>query len=227
MGNESTFQRWANRIYSLHRNLREMGLFLGAVFYINLICDRVYSYLVFERWDISVVHDARVWGAKHMKIGKNFRAGKGTWLEAIETRPYKDGVQQFAPKLIIGDDVSLSDYVHIGCAYHIEIGNHVLMGSKIYITDHNHGVYWGNDADSPATPPMQRRLSDEKSVIIGDNTWIGEFVTVLPGVNIGRGSIIGSHTVVTHDIPDGCVAVGNPAKVIKKWHDNKKVWERV
>ena len=52
-------------------------------------------------------------------------------------------------------------------------------------------------------------------MIIGKNVWVGEKVTVLPGVHIGEGSIIGANSVVTHDIPPYSIAVGIPAKVIK------------
>ncbi|GAB1482744.1 hypothetical protein MASR2M78_15600 [Treponema sp.] len=67
---------------------------------------------------------------------------------------------------------------------------------------------------SPDTPPNQRFLS-ATTVEIQENVWIGEFVTILPGTIIGRGSVIGSNSVVTKSIPEYSIAVGNPAKVIK------------
>lgn len=155
-----------------------------------------------------------------MKLGHGFTAGKGLWLAAIDS--YKE--QKFYPRIEIGDDVDIGQYVHIGCVNHISIGNHVLMGSKIYITDHNHGVYTGNKQNSPNVPPKERPLTTGKEVIIEDNVWIGEFVTILPGVRIGYGSIIESHTTVTHDIPPKSIAVGSPAKVVKKWDEEIKAW---
>ena len=64
-------------------------------------------------------------------------------------------------------------------------------------------------------------------VIIEDNVWLGEFVSVLPGVKIGKGAIIGSNSVVTKDIPANTIAVGSPAKVIKKYNFETKKWEIV
>lgn len=59
---------------------------------------------------------------------------------------------------------------------------------------------------------------------IGENVWIGENVIVLKGVTIGKGSIIGSASVVTKSIPEGCIAVGSPAKVIKKYNEERQEW---
>ena len=61
-------------------------------------------------------------------------------------------------------------------------------------------------------------------MIIGDNVWVGDNVTILPNVHIGNGCVVGSNSVVTKDIPDNCIAVGIPAKVIKKYDFEKKKW---
>ncbi len=68
-----------------------------------------------------------------------------------------------------------------------------------------------------STDPVERNSRREwaEPVTIGNNVWIGGSVTILPGVRIGDNTTIGAGAVVTHDIPDGCVAVGNPARVIK------------
>ena len=181
--------------------------------------------MIFGRWDVWVYPDARLAGINHMHIGKNFGAGRGLWLEAVMDYPAKG--QVFTPKLVIGDRVSLGEYVHIGCNHHIVIGDDVLMGSKIYITDHNHGVYRGDKADNPNIPPSDRCLTEGESIEIGARCWIGEFVTILPGVTIGEGSVIGSHSTVTHDIPANSIAVGSPAHVVKVWDESIGRWVRV
>ncbi|MBP3817758.1 MAG: acyltransferase [Butyrivibrio sp.] len=186
---------------------------------------RVFSKITFGRWDISVYPDARLRGVQYMQIGERFVAGRGLWLEAVMEYPLTG--QDFVPQLIIGERVNVGEYVHIGCNHRIVIGDDVLMGSKIYITDHNHGVYRGDNADSPAVPPVDRRLTEGESVEIGARCWIGEFVTILPGVTIGEGSIIGSQSTVTHDIPANSIAVGSPARVVKQWDVVSKQWNRV
>ena len=69
-----------------------------------------------------------------------------------------------------------------------------------------------------STDPVERNSRREwaKPVTIGDNVWIGGSVTILPGVTIGSNVIIGAGSVVVKDIPDGCVAVGNPCRVVKR-----------
>ena len=193
------------------------------MFYWQFIRNRLFSRCVFGRWGFNVHPDARVGGVEYMQIGQHFSAGRGLWMETISSY----GQQHFKPQLIIGDNVSLSEYVHIGCVNHIKIGNNVLLGSKIYITDHNHGDYRGSHPDSPDVPPGKRPLTTGESVIIEDNVWIGEFCTILPGVTIGYGSIIGSHTTVTHDIPPKSIAVGSPARVIKQWDEGTRTWDKV
>ena len=61
--------------------------------------------------------------------------------------------------------------------------------------------------------PLRRQ---PKPIVIGDNVWIGHDSVVLPGVKIGNGSIVGARSVVTESIPDFAVAVGNPARVIRR-----------
>ena len=66
-----------------------------------------------------------------------------------------------------------------------------------------------------------------KKVTIGDGCWIGEKVIVLPGVTIGEKSVIGGGSVVTKDVPSYAIAVGNPARVIKKYNFETHKWENV
>jgi lipopolysaccharide O-acetyltransferase len=120
----------------------------------------------------------------------------------------------------------MNDYVHIAAMKRVEIGNNVLMASKIYISDCMHGDYSGVKDDSdPMTPPIEREDSTEP-VRIEDNVWIGESVSILPGVVIGIGSIIGANSVVAKSIPPYVIAVGIPAKPIKKYNLTTKKWEK-
>lgn len=160
-------------------------------------------------------------GLSYVKIGKNFTAGRGLRLEVTED--YKG--KSF--KVEIGENVVLNDYVHIGCANRVTIGNNVLIASKVYITDHNHGYYDADHRDkheSPDVPPLKRLLTEDGYVEIADNVWIGEFVSILPYSRIGRCSIIGANSVVKGEIPPYSIAVGAPAKVIKQYDLGKKEW---
>lgn len=130
--------------------------------------------------------------------------------------------------LIFGNNIEINDYVHIVASQSVKIGNDVLMASKIFISDTNHGCYDGEFAEqsSPLIRPNDRPLS-AKPVVIEDNVWIGESVSILPGVTIGKGAIIGANSVVSRDIPEFVIAVGSPAKPIKNFNFETERWEKI
>ena len=90
----------------------------------------------------------------------------------------------------------------------IEIGDDVWTGHHVYITDQNHGY---EDLDRP----ISVQVMPERPVRIGDGSWLGHGTVVLPGATIGRHVVVGANSVVRGDIPDFCLAAGNPAKVLK------------
>lgn len=215
------------KINNIFFMMKKQGFVYSVLYYIERFIDILYGYIIFSR-RIDIKHDSCIIGKKYISLGSHFVAGKSLWIEAVVT--YGNVHKQiFYPKIIIGDNVSLGDFVHIGCVNKIEIGNNVLFGSKVYVTDHNHGIYSGDAVlqSNPEEPPAQRMLSYNEKVIIEDNVWIGDNVTVLPGVTIGRGSIVAANAVVSKDIPPYSIAAGVPTKVIKKWNSRFHMWETV
>jgi len=91
----------------------------------------------------------------------------------------------------------------------IEIGDDVWTGHHIYITDQNHRY------DDPDLP-ISKQFQPERAVRIGSGSWLGHGTVVLPGAVIGEHTVIGANSVVTGHIPARCVAVGAPARVIKR-----------
>lgn len=159
-------------------------------------------------------------GRRYINYGKGFTAGRGCRIEAYPL----DGK---STSIIIGKNVQINDYVHITGVKKVLIGDNVLIAGKVYISDSCHGNYSGSEYDSsPLSIPIDRPLTS-KEVVIEDCVWIGESVSVLPGVTIGRGSIIGANSVVTKNIPEYAIAAGNPARAIKKFNFETKKWERV
>ena len=98
---------------------------------------------------------------------------------------------------------------HLG----IDIGNDVWTGHYVYITDQNHG-YENVDL------PISQQTQAERVVSIGDGSWIGAGSVILPGAKIGKHVAIGANSVVTGEIPDFSVAVGAPARVIKRYSND-------
>jgi len=189
------------------------GVFFFSVRFFSKCFNFLFNLASFHRIDIDIDHSAKVKGLKYIEIGSNFHAGKQLWLEAVVD--YYG--QRFSPLIRIGNNVSFQDFVHIGATNYVEIGDNVLFASKVYVSDHNHGIYDGDYQSNPQEPPRFRQLTSNKEVKIEENVWIGDAVTILPGVHIGKGSIIGANSVVAKDIPEFSIAVGVPAKVIKKY----------
>lgn len=158
-------------------------------------------------------------GLSSVTIGEDLTAEQGLWLEAIHR--YND--QTFTPRIVIGKHVRISQFVHIAATHWVEIGDNVLMGSKVIITDHNHGLYSRGDS-SPAIPPALRPLDDNQRVVIGSNVWLGDGVVVTPGSCVGEGSVIGANSVVLGTIPPFTIAVGAPATVRKIFNFDTSKW---
>jgi acetyltransferase-like isoleucine patch superfamily enzyme len=112
----------------------------------------------------------------------------------------------------IGRNTSIGAYCHLTAVTQISIGNGVLTGMYVTISDNAHGA---SALDQLDTPPIDRPLVQKGPVEIGDNVWIGSKVTILSGVHIGKGAIIAANAVVVHDVPEGTVVAGIPATQIK------------
>jgi lipopolysaccharide O-acetyltransferase len=161
-------------------------------------------------------------GLAHMAIGEDFAAGEGLWLEAI----INYAGERFHPRIVIGNHVRISHWSHIACANSVTIGDHVLIGSKVVITDHNHGIF-GVNATSPLIPPAQRPLERNRSVTINANVWLGDGVVVCPGVTIGEGSVAGANAVIVSDVPPYTLVAGVPALPIRRYDAAKGSWIRI
>lgn len=134
-----------------------------------------------------------------------------------------DGIEK---TLIIGNDCEFGDSTHIVALKHVEFGDNVLVASKCFISDTNHGNYRGVNMNDPSEPPKARKLYSD-NVIIGDNVWIGENVVILAGSEIGSGCVIGANSVVKGKFPKQTIIAGTPARILKVWNDSNKKWEKI
>lgn len=148
-----------------------------------------------------------IFNPQNITIGNGFVAKHFLRMETL----VQYGGTKYSPSLIIGDNVSCEDYVHIGCADSVVIGNGCLFASKVFISDHFHGSITREDL---SLKPNDRPLST-KPVRIGNNVWLGDNVSIMPGVTLGDNVIVGANAVVTHSFPENCVIAGCPAKIIK------------
>jgi len=150
---------------------------------------------------------------ENITIGKNIYIAHLSWLLTLQ-------VSSKVPELIIDDGAKIGHFNHITCVNRIYIGKNVLTADKVYISDNLHGY---EDVEKPI---CDQPVFSKGEVSIGDETWIGENVSII-SVCIGKHCVIGSNSVVTRDIPDFSVAAGVPARIIKQYNKDTGKWERV
>jgi acetyltransferase-like isoleucine patch superfamily enzyme len=122
-------------------------------------------------------------------------------------------------KLFIGKNTNIGPFCHIsGVKNNVVIGESVLISPRVFITSSNHGY---NDITQPI---MEQDYTSKGDVIIGNGCWLGIGCCILSGTNIGNNSVIGANSIVTKDVPEFSIAVGNPARVIRKYDKEERKW---
>lgn len=148
-------------------------------------------------------------GQRNISIGEGTKIQRNCILGCWET--YRN--QSFDPSLIIGKNCNIGQYTQITACNSIRIGNGLLTGKFVLISDNSHG---GLSLEESYIPPNKRQLVSKGEVVIGDNVWIGDKASILAGVHIGDNVIVAANAVVTKDIPSNCIVAGVPAKIVKK-----------
>ena len=160
--------------------------------------------------NIKILNPLKIKGFKYITLSDNVMIQNNTWLEALP-------LTGLNCNLIIGKNSIIGNFNHIYATNHIEIGANVLIADKVYITDNLHNY------EDISLSIMNQPIKQLKKVYIGDGSWIGENVCII-GSSVGKNSVVGANSVVTKDIPSYCVAVGNPAKIIKRYNFDTKLW---
>ena len=159
---------------------------------------------------VSLGRNTTYIGEQYISIGRNTSLGDYGMLTAYDQ--YAPANQKFTPLIAIGEQCCIGAHSHITAINKIVIGNNVLTGPRVLITDNAHGNV---DIRTLHLAPIVRPLISKGEVVIGDNVWIGEGAMILPNVHIGEHAIIAANSVVTKDIPAYSIAAGVPAKIIK------------
>ena len=145
-------------------------------------------------------------GGEYMELGDDVTIGKDVQLTCWNVS------KNTPPHLRIGNNCNIRAWSHISCVKSICIGDNLLTGTNVLISDNSHGEI---TIENMQIPPKKREIYSKGGITIGNNVWLGNNVCVLGGVSIGDGVVVAANSVVTHDIPPYCVAAGAPAKVIK------------
>ena len=178
-------------------------------------------------------HRPRLWVRWFLNPFKH-KKGKGSivrYNSRMDVFPFNDF--RLGEKSVIEDfatinngvgDVLIGDYtmIGIGCVVigPVKIGDNVMLAQNIVVSGLNHGY---EDVSLP--PSRQKEI--RKQIIISDDVWIGANSVITAGVTIGKHVVIGAGSVVTKDVPDFCVAVGNPARVVKKYSAEDQAWKKI
>ena len=183
--------------------------FIGKLYrsYLSL-CQSVYSRYVSRHLGSvgkgSVIcRHCRIYGGgeNNIHIGDNTLISERCIIESWS----RWGDQTFNPEIIIGNDCKIGEYSHISACTKIVLGDGLLTGRFVLITDNSHG---GMDEEFSGIRPIKRPLKVKGDIIIGKNVWIGDKATICSGVTIGDNVIIAANSVVTSDIPPNSMAAG-------------------
>jgi acetyltransferase-like isoleucine patch superfamily enzyme len=148
-----------------------------------------------------------IFNEQYIHIGESTMIGPGATLSAGMVPGQQcitDPVIKIGDRCLIGKDSGIVGHLQI------EIGDDVWTGHHVYITDQNHDY-------RDVGLPISKQAMPERPVLIGDGSWLGYGTVVLPGARIGKHVVIGANSVVSGEIPDYSVAVGSPARVVRRW----------
>jgi acetyltransferase-like isoleucine patch superfamily enzyme len=157
---------------------------------------------------------------EHMiSIGDGTIINKYGWIQGqnvCNKDSHHDGLA-----ITIGNNCYIGHHVHIIGSSSIIIEDNVLIADRVFLQDCSHS--W----EDVTTPIKDQPIKFIGEIKIKSGSWIGENVTILPRVTIGKNSIVGANSVVTKSVPDYSIAVGNPAKIIKNYNFENKKWEKI
>lgn len=175
-------------------------------------CFALFFSRTFKRFgkNVAIIAPDIIEGERFISLGDYVSINTKAWLLALRQN-------DTLPQLDIGEGTTIGRFAHIVAIRDVTIGNNVLIADKVYISDNLHTY------EDITQPIMDQPILFKQRVEIGDNSWIGENVSII-GASIGKHCVIGANSVVTRDIPDYSIAVGSPARVIKRYNSLTKQW---
>ncbi|MDJ0641212.1 MAG: acyltransferase [Erythrobacter sp.] len=161
---------------------------------------------------VRIVRPLRIFGAKHCHFGDGAVLQFGAYIAALKEHDEP-------PVFKVGARSMIGNHAHIVATKRVEFGEGVLTADRLFVADNRHTF------EDPDTPIRDQGLTQLAEVHIGDGSWIGENVCI-SGASIGKQCVIAANSVVTSDIPDHCVAVGAPARIVRRYCDTRRGWYR-
>jgi acetyltransferase-like isoleucine patch superfamily enzyme len=176
--------------------------------------------------NLRIERPRRLLSTHRIYIGDDVSIGPGalfvpqvSYPSSVMDHPERTlAVQTFDSRIFIGNRVTSTGLLTIAAVQEIKIEDDVMFASNVLITDGTHGYENANE------PYKYQKMWKIAPVLIKHGCWIGQNVVIMPGVTVGALSIVGSNSVVTKSIPDRCIAIGSPARVIKTWDERTQAW---
>lgn len=155
---------------------------------------------------------ARVTRPDRIFIGARTVIHEHAWISVVEC------VDGFTPTLRIGEQCLIDRLLHVACVGEITIGDRCMIAERSLISDTFHQY------EDVTTPVLFQPMEPPKPVTIGNDVYIGLGACIMPGVTIGNQAYIAAGSVVNRDVPARSVAVGNPARVVRRYDEEKGSW---
>lgn len=186
------------------------SIFIKKVYYklLYLLKKQKYKNIGKKTYIDKSVH---IIGLKNIRIGSNNIISDDTWLNVNDRTDGKIGIE-------IGNNCYIGKRNFFNSSAKITLKDYFMSGINCSLLGSDHLI------DEPLKPYIHTGTTNDTSIYIGTNVWFGANVTVIGDVKIGHGSIIGANSLVLKDIPPFSIAVGNPAKVIKRYNFENKKW---
>lgn len=163
--------------------------------------------------NVAFFQGVRMKGGRNIVIGNDVIIRRNSTI-AAQTQYFR---QKLNSTIIIEDGVDLGEDTFITASNRIVIGRNSLFGRMVTVTDNSHGI---TSIEDLSKPPHLRMVMSKGEVVIGENVWIGDKATILPGVHIGKGAVVGANAVVTKNVPPFSVVGGIPARVLHRVKEN-------
>lgn len=199
--------------------------------FVSFAYKRLRNFFSYKRWytawirpsfaqlDSHLDPKVEIKNPQRISIGKNVTICAYTWVCAMINDLPRIGV--FNPSIQIGDNTVIGRFGHITISNQLIIEPSVLITEGVLITDSIHGF------EDVHTPVIAQPLLSLGPIIIGEGSWIGNRACIVGKVKIGKHVVVGANTYIDKDIPDYCVVVGSPARIVRRYDTEQQAWLRV
>lgn len=161
---------------------------------------------------VRIVRPLRIFGARYCHFADGAVLQYGAYIAALHDHDEP-------PVFKVGAHTMIGNHAHIVATKRVEFGRGVLTADRLFVADNRHTY------EDPDVPIRDQGLTQLAQVHIGDGSWIGENVCI-SGASIGAQCVIAANSVVTRDIPDLCIAAGAPARIVKRYCEQRRGWYR-